>query len=214
MNKRSAGRQGSALIVILAGLIVAGSIAAVAVLGRGTPQPAPAGPSTPVVTPTPVPVGTPIATPEPVGTPEPTETPEPTGTPEPTEPPTDAMPITVDLETLTPHHVYVDVVDDTFSVVKAVSGTPTASASVEPYTLQVENIDDHTLRLTWVDRPGDNALALFIDRAAGRFVLVQPEHDTQGDTVLHDRVLILTFRDDIAADQIETFVQDGLDTPG
>ena len=30
--------------------------------------------------------------------------------------------------------------------------------------------------------------------------------------MLHDRVLILTFRDAIDADSIETFLQDGLDT--
>ena len=200
MNQRTARRRASILIATLAAVVVVASVAAVAVLGRGAPSPAPIVTPAPIVSPAPV-----VPAPTPVGTP--------VATPEPTETPVDAMPLTVDLETLTPHHVYVDIVDDSFSVVKAVSGTPTASTSVEPYTLKVENIDDRTLRLTWVDRPGDNALALYVDRAANRFVLVQPEHDLAGDTMLHDRVLILTFRDAIDADSIETFLQDGLDTP-
>ncbi len=216
MNKQTAGRQWTALILLLAGLIVAGSIAAVAAFGGDSPAaPAPSvKPSqAPVVTP--VPSGTPVVTPAPVPSEEPSA--EPTVEPEPSDQPepsdgVDAMPITVDLETRTGHDVSIDIVDDTFSVVDAESGTPTASASVEPYTLKVENIDDHTLRLIWVDRPGDNRLALFIDREAGRFVMVQPEHDTEGDAILHDRVLILTFRDTIDAGQIETFLQEGLDT--
>ncbi len=224
MNKPTAGRQWTALILLLAGLIVAGSIAAVAAFGGEAPiAPAPSVDPTsapvvtpepsqgPVVTPAPEPSDEPTA--EPTAKPEPTDEPEPTAKPEPTDG-VDAMPITVDLETLTPHDVTIDIVDDTFSVVDAVSGTPSASASVEPYTLKVENIDPRTLRLTWVDRPGDNRLALYIDREASRFLMVQPEHDTQGDTVVHDRVLILTFRDAIDADDIETFLQEGLDTPG
>lgn len=204
MNQRTARRRASILIATLAAVVVVASIAAVAVLGRAVPSSEPS--SAPVVTPAPIVSPAPVVpAPTPVGTPVPT--------PEPTETSVDAMPITVGLETLTPHHVYIDIVDDSFSVVKAVSGTPTASTPVEPYTLKVENIDDRTLRLTWVDRPGDNALALYIDRAANRFVLVQPEHDLAGDTMLHDRVLILTFRDAIDADSIETFLQDGLDTP-
>ena len=224
MNMHTAGRQWGALIILLAGLIVAGSIAAVAAFGGEAPvAPAPSiKPSTaPVVTPapsdapvvTPAPLPTDEPTVEPTVEPEPSVEPDPTDQPEPTDG-VDAMPITVDLETLTAHEVTVDIVDDTFSVVDAVSGTPTASASVEPYTLQVENIDDRTLRLTWVDRPGDNRLALFIDHEANRFVMVQPEHDTDGDAILHDRVLILTFRDAIDAGEIQTFLQDGLDTPG
>lgn len=200
MNTRHRGRQGPVLLLLLVGLIVAGLIAAAAVFGRSDgARPVPSN------RPAPAPVITPESSGEPADAPgdDPSE-----------PPPVDAMPLNVVLETLTGHNVSVDIVDDTFSVVKAESGTPTASASVEPYTLHVANIDDHTLRLTWVDRPGDNQLALFIDRAAGRFVLVQPEHDTDGDAILHDRVLILTFRDTIDAGSIETFLQEGLDTPG
>lgn len=203
MNTQSVGRQWSALIIALAGLVIAGSIAAVAAFG-GEPVASPAPSDRPS------PSGTP-ATPVPTGTPA---TPVPTGTPVATPVPVDAMPINVVLDTLGTGHVSIDIVDDTFGVESAESGTPSGSASVEMYTLHVENIDERTLRLTWVDRPGDNALALFVDRDAGRIVLVQPEHDTDGDSIVLDRVLILTFRDAIDAAGMETFVQDGLDTPG
>jgi len=214
MNKQTAGRQWTALILLLAGLIVAGSIAAVAAFGNEAPV-APA----PTVKPSAAPVVTSAPSDEPAATPAPAPSDQPTIEPEPTVEPgpsdgVDAMPITVDLETLTPHEVTIDIVDDTFSVVDAVSGTPTANASVEEYTLKLENIDAKTLRLTWVDRPGDNRLALYIDRQANRFVMVQPEHDTDGDAIVHDRVLILTFRDAIDANDIETFLQEGLDVPG
>lgn len=205
MNKQNVGRQWPALIILLASLIVAGSIAAVAVFGGESAAPAPSdmpGPS-PVVTP--VPSGSPVATPVPAPSEEPSAAPS---------DPVDAMPINVVLDTLGTGNVSIDIVDDAFGVESAVSGTPSASASVEMYTLHLENIDERTLRLTWVDRPGDNALALFIDREAGRIVLVQPEHDTDGDSIVLDRVLILTFRDAIDAAGLETFLQDGLDTPG
>jgi hypothetical protein len=86
--------------------------------------------------------------------------------------------------------------------------------SVEPYTLHVENIDARTLRLTWVDFPIDNALALYINEDASRFVLVQPEPSSATDAVGFDRELILTFDHAISAADVEGFLQDGLDTPG
>jgi hypothetical protein len=124
------------------------------------------------------------------------------------------MPLTVELETLTAHHVSVDIVDRSGTLVSAISGTPTASAAVEPDTLLVENIDTRTLRLTWVDRPGDNALSLFIDEGATRFLMVQPEHDTKGDAIVHDRVLILTFDHPVDGSAVQPFLQEGLDTAG
>jgi hypothetical protein len=199
MNTQSVGRQWSALIIALAGLIIAGSIAAVAAFGS-EPVASPA----PSDRPSPSPAAPPVATPAPAGPSAPVATPV----------PVDAMPISVVLDTLGTGHVSIDIVDDMFGVESAETGTPSGSASAEMYALQVENIDERTLRLTWVDRPGDNALALFVDRDAGRIVLVQPEHDTDGDSIVLDRVLILTFRDAIDAAGMETFVQDGLDTPG
>ena len=88
--------------------------------------------------------------------------------------------------------------------------------SVEPYTLKVENVDATTLKLTWVDFPIDNALALYIDKSDPgiRLVLVQPEPADPGDSIGFDRELVLSFSEPISAHQVEAFLQDGLDTPG
>jgi hypothetical protein len=128
----------------------------------------------------------------------------------------DAMPLTVDLESVTGADVEVDIVDRTGGLLSADSGSPVDGASVEPYTIQVENLDDRTLRLTWVDYPIDNKLALFIDETSDglRFVLVQPEPTGPTDSISVDRILELTFDSPVSADDVEAFLQDGLDTPG
>lgn len=191
----SAGLRPAALLILI-GLVVATTMFAAAALGgRGnTVIGAPLPSATPVVTPTP--------------------SAEPSA--EPTDGGQDAIPLNVVLDDLIGHDVYVDIVDSTGLLGDAASGTPTASASVEEYTLLVENIDARTLRLTWVDRPGDNALALYIDETESgyRLLMVQPEHDAGGDSIVHDRVLILRFSQAIPADDVEAFLQDGLDTPG
>ena len=101
-------------------------------------------------------------------------------------------------------------------LVEAASGTPGDGASVEAYTVNVENLDPTTLRLSWVDFPIDNALALYIDRSEDgyRFVLVQPDPTGPTDAMGFDRELVLTFAQPISASQVETFLQGGLDTPG
>ena len=124
----------------------------------------------------------------------------------------DAIPLTVDLVNETGDKVHVDIADRSGLLVDAVSGTPGGGASVEPYKLRIENIDSRTLRLTWSDYAIPNTLALYIDETAGRFLLVQPEPTSGVDTMVHDRVLILTFSEPISADDVEAILQDGLDT--
>lgn len=189
-----------------------GAIAAVAILAAvalgGAPKPTSAPSPAPVVTPAPVLTPSPIVAPSPVATPAPT--------PAPTDGGSDAMPLTVNLDNATDDDVRVDIVDGTGILVGAESGTPGDSASVEPYTLKVENVDAKTLKLTWVDYPIDNALALYIDTNddSYRFVLVQPEPTGETDAIAFDRELVLTFSEPISASQVEAFLQDGLDTPG
>ena len=98
----------------------------------------------------------------------------------------------------------------------ATTGQPGDGATVEPYTVQVENIDARTLRLSWTDYPIDNALSLFVDQAGAglRFVLVQPAPSGPADAMGEGRILELTFDRDISAAQVESFLQEGLDTPG
>jgi hypothetical protein len=166
----------------------------------------------PPSSPTPSPTADPIVEPTPV--PTPVQTPVPT--PVQTGVPTPVAPIKVDLITSNGANVYVDIADRTGWLVSAKSGTPAEGMSVAPYTIEVENLDATTLKLTWVDFPIDNALALYIDESEGglRLVLVQPEPTGSTDSIAHDRELILSFSQPIAADDVETFLQDGLDTAG
>ena len=185
--------------------------------GVGAP---PASPShSPSHAPIPAPTAKPPADPTPIATPvPPVETPAPpVATPVPDEPDGhDAIPIKVDLETVNGADVYVDIVDGTGRLVGAKSGHPAEGQSVGQYMMEVENLDANTLKLTWVDYPIDNALALFISEDEGglRFVLVQPEPTGPTDSIALDRELILSFSGPVSAADVQTFVQDGLDTPG
>ena len=100
--------------------------------------------------------------------------------PEPTDGGDDAMPLTVDLETADGHDVYVDIIDRYGLLESAESGHPAEGMSVEPYTLEIENVDERTLKLTWVDFGIDNALELHFFQDGKVLVMVQPE--PAGDT--------------------------------
>jgi hypothetical protein len=175
--------------------------------GGVVPPPA-ASPSAAAVTPAPStrPSRTPSSAPSPTPVPSPAET----------DGGGDAMPTKVELQNATGADVYVDIVDDTGLLVDAASGTPGDGASVEGYTLAVESLGPTTLKLTWIDFPIDNALALYIDRYDGklRLLLVQPEPKGATDAIGFDRELVLTFSEPISAGEVETFLQDGLDTSG
>jgi hypothetical protein len=178
------------LPILLAGVVLAGTVAAVAALAGNPPSGSPA-PSVP-------PRSAPIVTPSPA----------------PSDDPGDGTPIRVDLDIDTAHDVYVDIFDRTGRLVDARSGPSSdGGASIEPYKLRVENMDERTLRLTWVDYPIDNALELYVsEEGTGvRLVLVQPEPTGDTDSYVSDRVLILEFADEISADDVEAFLQDGLD---
>ena len=195
------------LASIGAGVILAAVVAFAAFGGGGgggTDDPA----LPPIVSPSP----SSRATPEPTPVPVPDDTPAPT--PVPDDEGSDALPIKVDLENATGADVYVDIVDSTGLLVDARSGTPGDGMSVE--TLVAENIDATTLKLTWTDFPIDNALALYVDEHEGgiRLLLVQPEPSGPTDAIGFDRELILSFSESIAADQVETILVEGLDTPG
>ena len=207
------GRRGAAVLFLSGVALVATIATAAAFTGRNAADAEPT-PTAPVVTPAPseAPVLTPA--PAPSETPDETVVPAPDPTPQPTDGGTDAMPITVDIETSTGNDVYVDIVDYGETLVDAASGTPSDGMSVEPYTLKVENVDERTLRLTWVDYAIDNALTLYIYGQADRLVLIQPEPGQAVDSMGTDRQLILTFYHAVSADAVEAFLQDGIDTPG
>ena len=91
---------------------------------------------------------------------------------------------------------------------------PGEGSSAKPYTLEIENLDERTLKLTWMDFAIDNALALHFFQDGKIFVMVQPEPTGDTDAIGGDRELILTFEEPISADDIEGFLQGGLDAPG
>jgi hypothetical protein len=226
----AAGATIAALGLSLAVLFAAGPKGSDGDHGNGgIVVPPSASPSAPLVTPRPS--ATPDIVPETSPTPRPTArpaspTPKPlpaTPAPEPSPPAPvpadgghDAMPIRVDLRNATGAQVHVDIADRAGVVVAAESGRPGDGASVESDTLVVQNVDARTLRLTWVDFPIDNALALYIDRtdAGYRFVLIQPEPSGDTDAIAYDRELLLRFADDISANDVEAFLQGGFDTGG
>jgi uncharacterized protein len=110
----------------------------------------------------------------------------------------------------TAKNVTIDVADGSGTLLTAKSGTPGDGASVEPYKLIVSNVNPVTLRLTWVGGPCDSANSMSIDTTRRQFLLVQPE--CSGDSIVTDRILILTVSQPIAAAGIQAFLQDGLDT--
>ena len=206
----------SAMVAFGVGAVTIALVAVVAFGGlgpRGTNDggvvvpPPTSAPSAPAPTPSSEPSRAP-ATPKPRATPKPVATPS----PEPTDGGTDAMPIRVDLRTVNDADVHVDIVDRTGLLVGAESGHPAEGVSVGD--LEAENLDPRTLKLTWSDFPIDNALTLFVDRTDDgyRFLLIQPEPTGTTDAIAMDRELILRFSEPISAAEVETFLQDGLDT--
>ena len=168
------------------------------------PAPEPTAVPTPVVTPKPP---APVVTPKP---PAPVATPTPPAS-DPSEDPED-NPVKVQLDTFDKHDVSVGIVDRTGSIVRAVTGKPGDNPSADG--LAVTNVDDRTLRLTWVDFPIDNELTLFVDEVDGRlwFLLIQPPPTGTTDAVGMDRQLILTFDHAVDASTVKTFIQEGMDT--
>ena len=193
--RTNSGLRRAAGVVVLGALVLGGTFATAAAFnGRGSSSDEDPG--------SPAPSRAPVATPAPAATRDPIDDGD------------DAMPITVDLETADGHDVHVDIVDRYGLLESAESGHPAEGMSVEPYTLQIENLDERTLKLTWVDFAIDNALALHFFQDGKVLVMVQPEPDGDVDAMGHDRALILTFDEPIDADGMEGFLQGGLDTPG
>jgi hypothetical protein len=188
-----------------------GAVAIAAVLAACSASPG-AAPSQPPAMPAP---DSPApATPAPA-TPAPA-TPAPTPSQGAEDPGSDAMPIHVELDSTSGQDVYVDIVDRTGTIERAVTGRPGEGVSVGSDTINVENLDARTLRLTWSDFPIDNGLSLFVDPVGTgyRFLMIQPAPTGPADAMGEDRILELAFDHEVSAAEVEAFIQEGLDVPG
>jgi hypothetical protein len=121
---------------------------------------------------------------------------------------------TIDLDVAIPGDVRVTVIDDGDVLAGAKSGHAGDGMSVRWYDLKVENIDDSTLRLTWVGFAGDDESVLNVGMNDGVISLAlqvagpPPNSDATG----YDRVLVLAFDAPVNAADVQYSVQEGFDT--
>src|SRR5262245_10539685 len=125
----------------------------------------------------------------------------------------------VKLDIATAHDLFIEVKDFTGRVVDARTGRAGDGMSVRWSTLKVENLDDDTLRLTWVGLPSDAPVkVVLMDDPAGNatlqptIVLMQAMPPSDSDALGFDRVLDLDFDQPVLSSDFKTLVQDGYDT--
>lgn len=155
------------------------------------------------VTPEPVPSETP-ATP----TPQPSVVPSPAPTASPS--PTPAADLTFDLDVATPHDVSVVLGDEADIVSGARSGRGGDGMSVRWGQSIVENIDDDSVRVTWVGLPQDDIVEMVVKAVDGRIVIAidQAAPPANSDAMGHDRVVEIDFGRAVSADDVRVTVSD------
>ena len=171
------------------------------------PAPASYVPSTPApATPqpaTPAPVKPAPATPAP---PKPAASQDPDGEPDNIE--------TIDLDVAVPGDVRITVIDDGDVLASAKSGVAGDGMSLHWYDLRIENVDDSTLRVTWVGFAGDDESVLNVGKNDGAISLAMsvagPPRNS--DATGYDRVLVLKFDGPVNAKDVTYTVQEGFDT--
>lgn len=138
--------------------------------------------------------------------PTPAPTAAPTGAPGPTAGASDAPvgPIVVDLDIATQHDVAVAIDDRTGAIESASSGTAGDGMSVRWGDVLVESVDPRTIRLTWVGLPIDETLGMAVarDGASVAIDVTQDLPPANSDALGGDRVLVITFRDPVEADDV------------
>jgi hypothetical protein len=188
MNRSSFPSRSSLPVAVVLAMSAVLVIVAGGVFGRGVdPSPAPSD-----------------APPNPPSMPS---SPQPTVVP--TDDPADG-PIIVDLDSLTDHDVSVVIDDATGTLDGAVSGQPGDGMSVRWLDVKVENLDSKTLRVVWVGLPRDEQVQLSIagDDGSYRLDFVQAAPPANSDAVGYDRILVLSFDTDVAADDVDvTFTE-------
>jgi hypothetical protein len=176
--------------------ITVGAVAVIALIASGVLRPSPVSGGQP---------SDPPASPSAPATPAPT--------PDPVDDFSDGSK-TVELDIATPHDVAVKVDDTTGTIVDATTGRAGDGMSVRWYDLKVENVDDRTLRLTWVGFGADDEVLLRVAEVDGLIdlLLVQPGPYPNSDGLGFDRVLDLEFASPVNAADTLYSIQSGLDT--
>jgi hypothetical protein len=120
----------------------------------------------------------------------------------------------VDLDVAPPDDVQVVVTDTSGLVTGAASGRAGDGMSVRWNSVQVENVDANTLRVTWVGLPGDDEVRLTASGSAGdlRLQIVQHSPPPNSDATGHDRVLLLDFSGDVRAGDVKATIRSGSDS--
>ena len=144
--------------------------------------------------------------------------------PDPTPVPTQADDLSdgiksVKLDIATPHDVLAEVKDFTGRVSDAKSGHAGDGMSVRWGDLEVVNLDEDTLRVTWVGLPNNDPVKVVVyDNVASAtdvqptIVVMQLMPPDNSDAIGFDRVLDLDFDDPVLAGDYDTLLQDGWDT--
>jgi hypothetical protein len=175
MDRRSITRSASLSAAVLA---VAGLVAACSTATGAPPSDAPGAP-------TPSQPATPIPTVKP--------SPSPDGH------------FVVELDIATDHDVSVVVDDETGSLVGVSSGRAGDGISVQWGKVDIVNVDEDTLRVTWAGLPVDALVELTVSGEDGAYRLdfVQPAPPPYSDAIGFDRVLVLDFDGPVSADAVQ-----------
>jgi hypothetical protein len=78
--------------------------------------------------------------------------------------------------------------------------------------VHAENVDDSTIRLTWVGLPVDDEIAMSISSQGSsvRVRMVQSSPPKESDATGFDRSLVLTFDHPVSADDVEASIADAV----
>jgi hypothetical protein len=166
-------------------LLVLAVVAACGAVGAAVPSPStPAGP-VPTAPSSPAPSDDPVVEPSPV----------------PSEAPSGA----IDLDTADDHAVSVVIEDEGGLLGGSASGRAGDGMSVRWGDVEIVNVDEDTLRVTWVGLPVDAEIRLVVagDADAVSLAFTQPAPPADSDAIGFDRVLVLDFVAPVQAADVE-----------
>lgn len=121
--------------------------------------------------------------------------------------------IIIDLDVATPHEVAADIEDETGWLVGATSGRAGDGMSVNWKEVGLQNLDEDTVRVTWIGFPQDEVASLRLHALDGKVALdlVSEGPPPNSDGLGYDRVVDLDFDRPIDATEILVSVRSGGD---